>query len=173
MPQTAKRNTTTPRISEILLKMSDACNKHAAYHLSRKSGHRLEGSDDSLPEKCRVDLRNLSLLLPKVEKSYKASAIEQKGPASCDVVHLCEFYCSVVRGSYCPHAPQIFLWGKGGSEGEKDLLWTHLLVFFIFQLLLTLLMIPPRVSPPSRVFPVSTCHIESSYLQLKIFCFGD
>jgi hypothetical protein len=100
------------------LKLSDACNKHAAYHQGRNNSVRADEDEENLPEKCRNDLQSLRLLLPRVEKSFQPPAPGKKGPEAADVAHLCDFYNSVLRGVYCPHAPHLFHWGKEPKDGK-------------------------------------------------------
>jgi hypothetical protein len=110
-----------PRSSEVLLALSNACNKHAIFHKNSKSHAvaRPDEVEENLPEKCSKDLASLRSLLPKVEKAFKATTNGQKGgPEALDVSHLCAFYHSVLNGAYCPHAPHLFSWGKGAVEGE-------------------------------------------------------
>lgn len=84
---------------------------------------RADENEADIPDRCRTDIQTLRLLLPRVEKSCKAPKSGHKGgPEATDVAHLCDFYYSVIQGTYCPHQPHIFQWGKGGVEGEEIVL---------------------------------------------------
>lgn len=119
-PHHSHRSSSQRRSSNpsVLLILSDACNKHAAYHQSRKSPIRADADEENLPEKCQKDLQSLRELLPKVEKSFQPPSPGKRGPEASDVAHLCDFYTSILRGNYCPHAPHLLCWGKDPEEGK-------------------------------------------------------
>ena len=125
--------------TEILLKMSDACCKHGDYHSKKQPNCRPDPNNDeaNLPQRCLKDIRALRQLLPKVEKTIqpqvdsneaspraaktgRSKAIQKEGTEASDICHLCDFYESVLNGVFCPHAPHLFQWGKGGIDGKKD-----------------------------------------------------
>jgi hypothetical protein len=114
----SRRSAAQRRSSDVLLRLSDACNKHATYHKGRKNTGQSEDDEDNLPERCRSDLQILRNLLPKVEKSFQPPAPGKKGPEAEDIAHLCDFYNSVLRGAYCPHAPHLFQRGQSAKDGK-------------------------------------------------------
>lgn len=66
--------------------------------------------DEEMSPACQRDLKLLKELLPKVEATCC------KDVHSLDVVgHLCDFYNDVLKGGFCPHAPNLFMWGESGS----------------------------------------------------------
>ena len=118
----------------ILLKMSDACCKHGDYHKKQLPNSRADpkNNEENLPQRCLKDIRALRQLLPKVEKSIqpqvdtpgwkrkrsRAKSLKETGADASDVSHLCDFYDTVLNGHFCPHAPHLFQWGKGGIDGK-------------------------------------------------------
>jgi hypothetical protein len=102
-------------MSDIFSKLADACNKHSTYHQNHKKNASREEDEDNLPEKCRKDLQSMRALLPKVEKYFEHSDQSEAE----DVWHLCDFYKQVLRGSYCPHSPALFGWGKQPKDGKR------------------------------------------------------
>lgn len=118
--QPSNRSSSQRRSSNVLLSLSNACNKHATYHQGRrKASGRIDDDEENLPEKCRKDLQDLRKLLPKVEKSFRPPARGERGPKAEDVASLCDFYRSALNGGYCPHAPHLFHWGKVPQNGKK------------------------------------------------------
>lgn len=108
---------TTRRSSEILLGLSHSCKKHAEYHKDRKN-ITLHEEENHLPARCKSDLQALRNLLPKVEKTFQPPTKGKVGPAASDVALLCEFYGSILGGTFCPHAPHLFHLGKSTTEGR-------------------------------------------------------
>lgn len=110
------RRPSNRRSSEILLGLSHSCKKHAEVHKDKKSVA-IHDEENDLPTRCISDLRALRNLLPKVEKAFQPPTKGKPGPAAQDVALLCEFYGSVLGGTFCPHAPHLFHLGKSAAEG--------------------------------------------------------
>lgn len=87
-----------------LIKLSACCRKHALFHNKEAQQQQADENHDNMPPKCLEDLQILTSLLPRVEKKFSA----KKRPKPEDVGHLCAFYRDVLKGGYCPYAPQIF-----------------------------------------------------------------
>lgn len=98
---------------QFLLKLSDCCAAHAESSHAAAKPLRPLTERDALPEKCQRDMASLCSILPKVEKTYGV----EKNPHPALLPHLCDFYQSVVQGRFCPHAPLLLEWGKGGTAG--------------------------------------------------------
>jgi hypothetical protein len=77
-----------------------------------------------MPEVCRKELGILTKLLPKVEEALDES------PSVDDVANLCDFYVSVLRGTFCPYMPTLFRLGKEPIEGTSKLESTNCLLHF-------------------------------------------
>ena len=112
-----------------LMKLADCCNLHAeSSHASSKPMRALTEQDE-MPERCQRDIVSLSKILPRVEETY---AID-KEPHVSFLPHLCSFYESVIHGVFCPHAPLLLEWGKGGKQGlyskENVVTWEMKLTF--------------------------------------------
>jgi hypothetical protein len=172
-PPLNQQNKTTGEGGSILIKLSNACNKHAEHHIKKQQqqqqqqlqqqrGSTSDGTEpfdvrpdpnadeSTLPKMCNSAIQTLRKLLPKVEKTIQALDLDDDGddnhnnnhnsntnkrrtghnnkakpketpmgpPEASDVAHLCDFYHSVMGGVYCPHAPHLFRWGKGGIDGK-------------------------------------------------------
>jgi hypothetical protein len=105
--------------SAVILKLSKACKNHLDKHPDLKhTPVRVDSSSDGkVPELCQATIETLKKLLPKVEKVIRPPKQGQEGPSAIDVAHLCDYYKSVIRGVFCPHAANLFDRGKGGLEG--------------------------------------------------------
>jgi serine/threonine-protein kinase ATR len=87
--------------------LAAACQKHQVCHHNKTES---SNCDDDIPHSCRKDLTLLLELLPRVEATCcKDDSIEVLG-------HLCDFYNDVISGGFCPHAPNLFRWGKSGAS---------------------------------------------------------
>jgi hypothetical protein len=98
----------------LLQNLSRACQYHASHHYNNNNNNNPDDPVlllEDVPIKCRNDLIKLGTILPKVEQ-----ATHHK-PTAAGIGHLCSFYQDVLVGGYCPHAPHLFQWGKGGTEG--------------------------------------------------------
>jgi hypothetical protein len=159
-----------PQERTVLLKLSDACRKHSKFHHNQKASMRADENEADIPDRCRTDIQTLRLLLPRVEKSCKAPKSGQKGgPEATDVAHLCAFYYSVIQGTYCPHQPHIFQWGKGGLEGEeKPCFVCHCEQTVFYGLLLTTKLLPFFISSPTGSLLVSASHLAGSHFQHQV-----
>lgn len=114
---TQQRSSSRGKTSDVLLKLSRSCKFHAEHWHSDWSGA-VEEDEESIPAHCKGDLEGLRNLLPKIEEKFQPPATGQKGPEAHDVAHLCDFYISVMKGNYCPHAPHLFHLGKSPTDGE-------------------------------------------------------
>ena len=103
--------------SRLLQQLSDSCNKHQASHKTKGLENEFFEDEENIPNFCREALAILRGLLPRVEKHYRAAEPGHPGPTPLDVRHICDFYCNVIAGGFCPHAPHLFRLGKGGAEG--------------------------------------------------------
>jgi len=92
-----------------LHKLSDCCAQHAESHTPKPVRPLTE--HDEMPEKCQKDMSSLCKILPRVEDAV------DKNPHPSYIPHLCDFYQSVIQGRFCPHAPLLLEWGKGGFAG--------------------------------------------------------
>ena len=145
---TPSTNTGQETSMSLLQRLSHACQYHASHHYANNNANGasvLANPDDALddiPARCRKDLVTLGTILPKVEQATNQQ------PTAAEIGHLCSFYQDVLVGGYCPHAPHLFNWGKGGTEGmfmaavvRRKRIWEcHLLIVdFIFILKYTAL----------------------------------
>ena len=113
-----------------LLKLSQGCENHKAWHDSSKNRAVATSANDSdtIPEKCRKELRKIRTLLPKVEAGHLERCFSGSGSSSsslsqqiaADAIHLCAFYRSVMSGGFCPHAAVLFDDGRGGVECKLE-----------------------------------------------------
>lgn len=103
--------------SRLLQQLSESCNKHQSSHKSKSLDNTPLENEDEVPSFCREALKILRGLLPRVEKHYHAAEPGHQGPTPLDVRHMCDFYCNVISGGFCVHAPHLFRLGKGASEG--------------------------------------------------------
>lgn len=114
---TPSTNTAQETSMSLLQRLSHACQYHASHHYANNNANGasvLANPDDALddiPARCRKDLVTLGTILPKVEQATNQQ------PTAAEIGHLCSFYQDVLVGGYCPHAPHLFTWGKGGTEG--------------------------------------------------------
>ena len=95
-----------------LLRLSECCLDHGATHSTKPVISTTEC--DEMPEKCQKDMGALLRILPKVEDAYGL----EKNPHPSYLPHLCDFYQSVIGRHFCPYAPLLFDWGKGGIAGS-------------------------------------------------------
>lgn len=151
-------NKTQRRGSDILLKLSNACQRHSIHHPDRKQPNNKKVrinemmEEEEIPEVCRKAIHSLRGLMPKLEKAIaptigssvgvnhrsssrnsrsnrlshnSADDTVEAAAALDDVLHLCEFYNSVLTGYYCPHMPHLFHLGKdvGTSKFEVEFRW--------------------------------------------------
>jgi hypothetical protein len=107
--------------------LSECCHRHqASYHNKKDSNSAVWCQDDEeeVPDGCRDAIDMLRKILPKVElKSMSIVHSEPgqkkgRGPPARDVAHMCDFYTSALNGVFCPHAPHLFLLGKGATESK-------------------------------------------------------
>ncbi|KAL7571763.1 hypothetical protein ACA910_002855 [Epithemia clementina (nom. ined.)] len=103
----------TPR--PLIQQLSESCNKHQAYHKTKALENISFEKEDDVPSFCREALKILKRLLPRVEKHYRAAQSGHQGPAPLDVRHMCDFYCNVISGGFCIHAPHLLRRGKGAT----------------------------------------------------------
>ena len=86
--------------AELLKQLSASCAKHQSYHVQKKI------VNDSF---CQGVLDSLRKIVPKLEKQVVA-----------DYGALCSCYLQIIKGDFCPHAPQLFLCGQeNGKEGTR------------------------------------------------------
>jgi hypothetical protein len=108
----------------LLLHLSECCHRHQVSHHSKKDSTAsvwCEHDEEQIPEGCREAIDMLRKILPKVElKSMSIHRVpgQKRGPPARDVAHMCDFYTSALNGVFCPHAPHLFLLGKGATESK-------------------------------------------------------
>ena len=116
--------------NELLLALSASCQKHKEQHHSKDTSdpngatdqhshvrdsqadqergwqpHGIEASDSkAIPPKCRSSLETLQQLLKRVDEIYSP----EMSPHSSHVINLCDFFLSVISGSFCPHFRRLF-----------------------------------------------------------------
>ena len=174
---------TTPQSSAVILKLSKACKKHLDQHSDPNNPSvRALADGTKLPELCQRDIQTLKKLLPKVEKAIRPPTKKgQTGPSAVDVAHLCDYYQSVIRGVFCPHAAHLFDQGQGGIEGkfidvsemrsmmfrirlaDRNSPFTALLPFFLMFNLCTYLSSSPCLHTVSTLVDASDfvgCHFQ-------------
>lgn len=116
----------------LLLRLSECCHRHQVSHHNHKKDHSsnanaavwCQDDEEQVPDGCRDAIDMLRKILPKVE--LKSMAIQHRepgqkkgrGPPARDVAHMCAFYTSALNGVFCPHAPHLFLLGKGATESK-------------------------------------------------------
>jgi hypothetical protein len=119
----------------LLLVLSECCHRHQVSHHNKKdsssataASNWCQDDEEQVPDGCREAIDMLRKILPKVE--LKSMSIDryhhreqpggqkQRGPPARDVAHMCDFYTSALNGVFCPHAPHLFLLGKGGTESK-------------------------------------------------------
>lgn len=61
-----------------------------------------------IPPDCQSALDSLRVILPKLEAEMNVSVL----------VPMCDFYISALDGIFCPHAPHLFVLGKGARESK-------------------------------------------------------
>jgi hypothetical protein len=124
-PATATATAVAPAEDEsLLLQLSECCHRHqVSLHAKKESTASVWCQDDEeqVPQGCRLAIDMLRKILPKVElksMSIHRAPGQKRGPPARDVAHMCDFYTSVLNGVFCPHAPHLFLLGKGATESE-------------------------------------------------------
>lgn len=114
----------TPAEDEsLLLRLSECCQRHQVSHHNKKDSSSAsvwcQDDEEQVPDGCREAIDMLRKILPKVEiKSIHREPGQKKGPLARDVAHMCDFYTSALNGVFCPHAPHLFLLGKGATESK-------------------------------------------------------
>jgi hypothetical protein len=73
----------------------------------------LTESEEEVPRYCQESLQSLRVIVPKVERNYPP-----RETSATELHHLCDFYQDVLSGGFCPHAPHLFLLGKGATESK-------------------------------------------------------
>jgi hypothetical protein len=111
----------------LLLRLSECCHRHQVSHHSKKDSASAavwcQEDEEQVPDGCREAIDMLRKILPKVElksMSIHREPGQKRGPPARDVAHMCDFYTSALNGVFCPHAPHLFLLGKGGTESKCD-----------------------------------------------------
>jgi hypothetical protein len=110
----------------LLLRLSECCHRHQVSHHNKKDSNAAiwcQDDEEQVPDGCRDAIDMLRKILPKVElKSMsihrEAGQNRGRGPPARDVAHMCDFYTSALNGVFCPHAPHLFLLGKGATESK-------------------------------------------------------
>mmetsp|Transcript_10899 Transcript_10899/g.30148 ORF Transcript_10899/g.30148 Transcript_10899/m.30148 type:complete len:3004 (+) Transcript_10899:116-9127(+) len=102
--------------SNLLRGLAESCNNHLLWHKRRGRDSTTYEQEGQVPKNCRDALALLRKILPRVEKKYRAAEPGHPGPAPFDVSQMCDFYCHVLSGGFCVHAPHLFHLGRGGSE---------------------------------------------------------
>jgi hypothetical protein len=118
--QTTTNNINNDKDYSMLLRLSNACKKHQAWHK--------ENPDDTFrfpcihventPEKCQRELDILRKVLFKLEQEYQAAATTTVSTSATPehVGHMCDFYRDALAGGFCPHAPHLFQLGRGAMD---------------------------------------------------------
>jgi hypothetical protein len=91
----------------LLLRVATACSIHQSFHKGRPE-------EEDIPEECHKAQLLLQKALLIAEVEYGASA----NPHPLDVLNLCNFYRSVLSAVFCPHAPELYQWGKHGTMSK-------------------------------------------------------
>ena len=130
-PATAIAPAAAPAEDEsLLLLLSECCHRHQVSHHNKKGSNAAvwcQDDEEQVPDGCREAIDTLRKILPKVE--LKSMSIQRepgqktRGPPARDVAHMCDFYTSALNGVFCPHAPHLFLLGKGATESKCSLRW--------------------------------------------------
>jgi hypothetical protein len=109
-------------VKPLLLRVAEACNEHEQFHKGRPY-------EEIIPNECQTAQLGLQKSLPRAEEEYGADA----NPHPLDVIHLCDFYRNILSGVFCPHAPQLFQWGNGGTKSKCrcESRWAADLILFV------------------------------------------
>jgi hypothetical protein len=157
-----RRNKSEPPVSgreeneNTLIKLSACCRKHALFHNKEAQQQQADENHENMPPKCLEDLQILTSLLPRVEKKFSA----KKRPKPEDVGHLCAFYRDVLKGGYCPYAPQLFrrqdkIDRPDGYKGECYFVVIYLFRINLVQLFVGFMTLLPNVSHKTSNLPPS------------------